>query len=242
MTSLPSERVVLARHSTPGGEIQLQQRPLPDGSLAFEIIADGVFLMASYNQVSARALARLALEAVMTGSGSGLRVLVGGLGMGFTLQETLSRNVASVDVVEVSPYIIEWNRTHFAPLNADALADPRVRLVQDDLYTVLRQAPTAAYHAILLDVDNGPSWLAHADNARLYTIEALKRWSALLVPGGSFAVWSAQPEPEFLERLQTVFGQAKELPVADPHQEKEPVEYFIYLSTKAGRVDCRDLG
>jgi len=172
----------------------------------------------------------------MTASGSGLRVLVGGLGMGFTLQETLSRNVASVDVVEVSPYIIEWNRTYFAPLNADALADPRVRLVQDDLYTVLRASPTAAYHAILLDVDNGPSWLAHENNARLYTLAALERWSALLVPEGSFAVWSAQPEPEFLERLQTVFGQAEELSVADRNQEDAPVEYFIYRGASPFRT------
>ena len=228
MTVLPSERFVLARHTTPGGEIQLQQRPLIDGSLAFEIISDGVFLMASYNQASERALAHHALEAAMTALGSGLRVLVGGLGMGFTLQATLARDVASVDVVEVSPYIIEWNRTYFAPLNADALADPRVRLIQNDLYTVLRVSPEAAYHAILLDVDNGPSWLAKADNAQLYTLEALKRWSALLVPGGSFAVWSAQPEPEFLERSQTVFGRAEELSVTDPNQEKGQVDYFIY--------------
>jgi spermidine synthase len=184
--------------------------------------------MASYNQASERALAHHALEVVMTSSASGLRVLVGGLGMGLTLQETLSRNVASVDVVEVSPYIIEWNRTHFAPLNAHALADPRVRLIQNDLYTVLCASPEAAYHAILLDVDNGPSWLAHADNARLYTLAALERWSALLVPGGSFAVWSAQPEPEFLKSLQAVFGQAEELSVADRNQEDAPVEYFIY--------------
>ena len=232
MSSLPSERVVLARHTTPGGEIQLQRRPLPDGSLAFEIISDGVFLMASYNQVSARALARYALEAVETGpcsERSQLRALVGGLGMGFTLQEALTHDVVSVDVVEISPYIIEWNRIYFAPLHEDVLADPRVRLIQEDLYTVLRAASPAAYHAILLDVDNGPSWLAHEDNARLYTPEALERWSALLTPGGCFAVWSAQPEPEFLESMRTIFGRAEEIPIVVSHHKNEPVEYFIYL-------------
>jgi spermidine synthase len=231
MVSLPSERVVLARHVTPGGEIQLQQRPLPDGSPAFEIISDGVFLMASYNQGSGRALARHALEAVETGPDSEqreLRILVGGLGMGFTLQETLTRDVASVDVVEISPYIIEWNRTHFAPLNGDVLADPRVRLIQDDLYTVLYTSSTAAYLAILLDVDNGPSWLAHEKNARLYTYEALERWSALLNPGGTFTVWSAQPEPEFLERMQTIFSRAEEISILAPNHQQEPLEHFIY--------------
>jgi spermidine synthase len=227
---LPSERIVLARHVTPDGEIQLQQRPLPDGSPAFEIISDGVFLMASYNQVSARALAQHGLEAVKTGPGverRELRVLVGGLGMGFTLQEALSSEVAAVDVVEISSYIVEWNRTHFAALNGAALADPRVGLIRDDLYTLLSTS-TKSYHAILLDVDNGPSWLAHPDNARLYTLQALERWSAMLAPGGCFAVWSAQPEPEFLERMGDVFPRAQEILVLDPDDKTEPVEYFIY--------------
>jgi spermidine synthase len=228
MESLPSERVVLARHTTSSGEIQLQQRLLPDGSLAFEIISDGVFLMASYNQVSERALAHHALGAVKTSPGSELRVLVGGLGMGYTLRETLDAGVGSVDVVEISPYIVEWNRTYFAPLNGDALADPHVRLIQDDLYTILRTHATPAYHAILLDVDNGPSWLAHPDNARLYTLEALERWSAILAPGGRLSVWSAQPEPEFLGRMGAIFRRTEEISVVAPNTRNEPVEHFIY--------------
>jgi spermidine synthase len=226
-----AERVVLDRHVTPRGEIQLQRRPLPDGSAAFEIISNGVFLMASYNQVSERALARYALEGVETSQGAEgaeLRVLVGGLGMGYTLAETLRRDVAWVDVVEHSPYIIAWNRTYFAPLNSHALADPRVRLVQDDLYNLLCTSPTPTYQAIVLDVDNGPSWLAHEDNARLYALEALERWAAMLASGGCFSVWSAQPEPEFLERMGAVFGRAEEISVLAPNHKNEPMEYFIY--------------
>ena len=235
MVSLPSERVVLARHVTSTGEIQLQQRPQADGSLAFEIISDGVFLMASYNQASARALAQHALEAVQTSPESGpveLRILVGGLGMGFTAQEALTSDVASVEVVEISPYIIEWNHTYFGPLNGDVMADSRVKIIEDNLYAVLHASPTAAYHAILLDVDNGPSWLAHPDNARLYTDEALEGWSELLMPGGAFGVWSAQPEPEFLKRMRTVFGQAEEILVVAPDYSTEPVEYFLYQGVK----------
>ena len=251
MFSLPPERIVLARHTTPGGEIQLQRRPLPDGSQAFEIISDGVFLMASYNQVSERALAQHALEPLKTNDESvdaaspcrgfsraasqhraRLRLLIGGLGMGFTLQETLTHDVARVDVVEISPHIVEWNRTHFAPLNGDVLADPRVRLIHDDLYTVLLGAPATAYHAILLDVDNGPSWLAHPDNALLYTRQALERWSALLAPGGTLAVWSAQPEPEFLERMRVVFGRAEEIPILTPHPSRDTVDHYVYQATR----------
>jgi spermidine synthase len=230
MLGVPSQRVVLARHPTPTGEIQLQQRPLADGSLAFEIIVDGVFLMASYNQTSERALAHCALDALLPQAQSDRRLLIGGLGMGFTLQEALlTPQVTAIDVVEISPNMIEWNRTHFAPLNGYVLANPRVTLLQEDAYTILHAHSQRGvqYHAILLDVDNGPSWLVHEDNARLYTTEALQRWARLLVPGGCFAVWSAQRESEFLEQLRTVFGRAEEI-LVEATSEKGRIEQFVY--------------
>ena len=233
MIPLPTERVVIARHNTIDGEIQLQQRPLPDGSLAFEIISNGTFLMASYNQVSERALARHALQSISAEPNSELPVLVGGLGMGFTLQETLANQATSVDVVEMSPYVIAWNRTHFASLNDNVLADPRIKLIQDDLYAIFSLAPPNSYACILLDVDNGPSWLAHENNARLYTPDTLKQWSILLKSGGTFAVWSAQPEPEFLKQMKAVFCWADEVIIEAPDYKNESAEYFIYLGLKA---------
>lgn len=232
MISLPAGRVVIARHTTFEGEIQLQRRPLPDGSPAFEIISNGVFLMASYNQTSERALASTTLKAMNPGLFSELRVLIGGLGMGFTLLEILAHKVSSVDVVEISPHIIDWNRTHLVSLNDNVLADPRVRLIQDDLHTVLSTSSPASYSAILLNVDNGPSWLVHENNARLYTVDALKRWSSMLMPGGALAVWSAQREPEFLQRMMTIFGYAGEVVIVAPNVKNEPTEYFIYYGLK----------
>jgi len=230
MISLPAERVVIARHTTFDGDIQLQRRLLPDNSTAFEIISNGVFLMSSYSQISERALATCTLKAINPGLFSELRILLGGLGMGFTLQETLANKAASVDVVEVSHHIVAWNRTHLAAINGNVLADPRVKLIQADLYTVLSTASPASYSAILLDVDNGPSWLVYEDNARLYTLDALKQWSAMLMPGGALAVWSAQPEPEFLKRMMTVFGDTNEISIVAPNIKNEPTEYFIYWS------------
>lgn len=236
MDPYPSERVVIARHPTTDGEIQLQRRQQPDGSLAYEIIADGVFLMASYNQVSEKALAECVLPSVMARPLAERRLLVGGLGMGYTLQATLSAalfategsTVEAVDVVEFSPHIVEWNRTHFAALNGDVLKDPRVTIIQDDLYTVMNRSPRSSYCAILLDVDNGPSWLAHPGNARLYTDQALRRWSALLMPGGILAVWSAQVEPDLLRRMTSIFGKATETIVVANERQGEPVETYIY--------------
>ncbi|MCP4165344.1 MAG: spermine/spermidine synthase [Chloroflexi bacterium] len=228
MNPQPQERVVLARHTTPSGEIQLQQRRWDDGSTAFEIISDGVFPMASYNQISERALARHSLAELDNRQGPEPRMLIGGLGMGFTLQETLDLGVESVDVVEISPYIIEWNRSHFAVLNGNALADPRVTIIHQDLYLFLTALSHEVYDAILLDVDNGPSWLAHEKNGQLYTLETLRTWSELLKSGGVFAIWSAQAEPAFLRNMDTVFTMVEEIPIVVQSHRKEPVEHFLY--------------
>ena len=224
-----SERVILAHHETKTGQVQLQQRTFPTGETAYEIIVDGVFLMASYNRTSGGALTRYALDALPIRPDSEARVLVGGLGMGFTLQEALVDGVIAVDVAELSSYIVEWNRTYFGDMNGHALDDPRTRLLQGDLYSVLEMTEAGAYHIIALDVDNGPSWLAHEDNARLYTLDSLQRWTHLLVPGGIFGVWSAQQEPAFLAIMKQVYAYVDELPVtAQDHRPEIPNDY-IYL-------------
>ncbi len=225
---LQPERVILARHTTTTGEIQLQQRTLTNGSLAFEIISNGVFLMASYNQVSERALVQVALQTLQIDTSEAWPCLIGGLGMGFTLQEALYTGATTIDVVEIDAHIIDWNQSYFAQLNGQALTDKRVQLIQDDLYSVLLTSPVSTYYAILLDVDNGPSWLSYQGNARLYTVDALQRWATLLKPGGSFAVWSAQREPAFLATLKTVFNQTDEIPVVSPHNKNKLVTDFIY--------------
>ena len=153
--------------------------------------------------------------------------------MGLTLQAVLEYEVATVEVVEISAHIAEWNRTHFAPLNDHALVDPRVTLLQEDLYDVHTFMQEAAYAAILLDVDNGPSWLVHEDNARLYTDDALGRWSNALAPGGALAVWSAQRETEFLGDMAAVFDYTEEITIDAPVSYGRDAEFYIYCGVKA---------
>jgi spermidine synthase len=191
MSRTADQRKIIDWRVTVSGEVQLQQRAPADGSPAFEIISDGVFLMASYSQTSERTLARQAIEAVKPEQDNEFRILVGGLGMGFTLQECLvcavdlgyAASDIQVDVVEISDAIVEWNHTHLASMNGQALDHPSVQLIQTDLYDVLMESTTSIYDAIVLDVDNGPSWLAQEQNGRLYSEEALVCWGNILKPG-----------------------------------------------------------
>lgn len=217
------------------GELQLQRRAAAEagGRMAYEIILNGVFLMASYNRASAVALSRLALGPLL-GEDRPLRVLVGGLGMGFTLQAVLEYpQVAEVEVVEIDPHVIAWNDAYFGELNGEALHDPRTTLVQADLADYLARTG-GQYDAMALDTDNGPDWLALEQNARLYDEAALRRMWALLRPGGVLALWGASPAPEFQASVRAVFAGAELLRVVEPGPRGEPTDYFIHRARRLG--------
>jgi spermidine synthase len=223
------EKVVLAREMTSQGEIQLQHWIETDGPgrPVYEIIFNGVFLMASYNERSGKAVATLAIEP-LAGERRTMRVLIGGLGIGYTLQAALDyHEIQAVDVVEIEEHIINWAQRFFGELNGHALSDPRVRLIQMDLGDYLLQAEET-YDAIILDVDNGPTWLALESNQRLYERPTLTRVKDLLTEGGVFTVWAAEKCPDFQERLEEVFGQAEEITIQETDRRGRPTDYFIY--------------
>jgi spermidine synthase len=153
----------------------------------WEILWEGTFLMSSECRDSERALGALARG----------RTLVGGLGMGFTLRAALDAGARLVDAVEISRAVIDWNRGPLVELSDRALDDPRVRVHEADVIAFLADA--RGYDAILLDVDNGPSWTARPENAALYDLDFLRH---ALEPDGVVAIWSAQKEqlPDFEER------------------------------------------
>lgn len=218
-------RIVIARESTPNGELQLQRRR----DDVYEIIYNGVFLMASYNEPSARALAQLALER-LPASQTNLRVLVGGLGMGYTLAAGLaSPRVDRVDVVEIEPLIVRWNREHLGELAGAPLMDPRAHLFETDLVAFLQETSTK-YDALLLDVDNGPGWLAIDANEQLYGQAGLQRLMSRLRTGGVLGIWSANTSPEFLERLAVIFGNSTSETVSDRTPEGREITATIYLA------------
>jgi spermidine synthase len=168
---------------------------------AFHIHIDRDELMASRGHGSEEELARLALAALPHRPAA--RVLVGGLGMGYTLRAALDAvgPAATVTVAEVFPAVVAWNQGVLGPLAGNPLADPRARVVQADVADALARAETP-FDAILLDVDNGPEALTLESNQRLYTPAGLRTLHAALAAGGVLAVWSANDDPRFAHRLE----------------------------------------
>ncbi len=163
----------------------------------YEIIANGTFLMDTRAGESERLLVRAAAPA-------GGRVLIGGLGVGFSLREALALpGLTEVVVVERESAVIRWNHQHLG--NAPALADPRTRCVQADLLTWLA-GTTERFDALCLDIDNGPDWTLSAANATLYSAASLRTLAARLTPTGTLAVWSAAASAPFEARLRGRFG------------------------------------
>lgn len=185
--------IELARVRAPGGgELSLHRR-----ERALVIRVDGQELMSNQSVGSEQALATIGCAGIGDG-----RVLIGGLGLGYTLGAALATvgPRAQVTVAEISEALVEWNRTVVGPEAAAALADPRVTIAVGDVGEAM--AP-GRFDAILLDVDNSPHALTRPGNAGLYSPRGLARAFAALRPGGRLAVWSAAPAPAFERRLAT---------------------------------------
>ena len=166
-----------------------------------EVISNGVFLMDTRSGQSARLLVRAALDAVPVGA----RLLIGGLGGGFSLSEAVrSAKPAEIVVVEIEPALVAWHRTCLARFSNGALEDPRVRVVGADIVAWL-PSTDQCFDAICLDTDNGPDWTVFDDNAALYDHRGLMLLRRHLTPAGVLAVWSASASPAFVDRLATAF-------------------------------------
>jgi spermidine synthase len=209
-----------------GGELRLKQR-----GAEFSIMLGQNELMNSRLSGSEEALATIACERIRDRKVP--RVLIGGLGMGFTLRAALAAlgPVARIVVAELVPAVVAWARGPMAEVFADSLTDPRVSIREADVGHLIR-SEASAFDAILLDVDNGPEGLTRKANDALYDLRGLSAARAALRPGGVLAVWSSTQNPKFTWRLGKA-GFAVEEVRARANGLRGGARHVIWIATRA---------
>lgn len=218
------EKVAECREN--GIDFLLRRVPIDD-RLEYELTINGVFIMASYNHLSSELLVRSAPKYM--DADADLHILIGGLGMGYTVSEACSlESVTKVDVVEKHSIVVDWNREYLSEGNKNCLDDPRVRVILSDFYLYILNTEQK-YHLICMDIDNGPMMLVEETNLRVYHREFFQQIKPHLQPGGVFAVWSCNPDPELEEELGNVFTSCTVEEVYEVHQGAE-VPYYIYFA------------
>ncbi len=221
------EYLEIDSEETPLGVLTLRHYRASTGEEGYEILIDGAFLMASHGSHAERAMAGLA-HARLASRARSLTALVGGLGAGHTLRAALDLpEIGRVVVAEIGAKVVEWNRRYFADANARAVDDPRVDIVIDDLSRVIDDHPKS-FDLMLLDVDNGPGWLAAPGNAGLYTTGGVSACRNALTPGGVLAIWCPQPNPGFEATLREVFPNVDVKTTSDPDEPPST----IYLANR----------
>lgn len=221
----------IARAETERGELVLRERRPDDGGpTALELRANGVFVMDTVEVGTERALASAALALVAEPRA----VLVGGLGLGFTMHEVLAdHRVETCTVVEIEPALVDWMRDGTVPQGPALLADGRLGVVVADVAMAVAEARPASYDLVLMDVDNGPGHLVHDANAALYATPFLTAVRRALRPGGAVVVWSADPAPELEATLADAYGAAEARPLDVLLQERDE-QYWLYVARVPG--------
>ena len=223
---------------TPIGLIYLSRRELQNrpGEHVFEVFIEAELLMSSLGPVSERALATsaLALHERKT-QGEGLRVLVGGLGLGYTAHAALgSPDVSLVRVVDKMDFVIGWMRKGLLPLSEQLNADPRLELVKGDVYADLLGPASEQWDLILVDVDHAPDSPLDAASEVFYTLDGQKQVAKHLAPGGVLAVWSAADNDRFAAVLATTHPEASREHVRwvneQEGEEHGPIENVLFFA------------
>jgi spermidine synthase len=195
------EYVEIARAESPRGEVVLRERRDENAPTILELRVNGVFVMDTLETTTERALAHAALALAEAPT----RVLVGGLGLGFTMHEVLADpRVETCTVVEIEQAVVDWMRDGTITHGPSLLAEARVSVVVADVAAALAEAGDSAYDLVLLDVDNGPDYLVHDANDALYKepfLQAAHRATAQVL-----AIWSAAEAPQLRAALGAVFG------------------------------------
>ena len=220
----------MARAESPRGEIVLRERrdagAGPNSPVVLELRVNGVFVMDTFETSSEKGLATAALKQVENPG----NVVIGGLGLGFTVHEVLAdTRVEKLVVVEIEDALVQWMRDGTVPHGPSYLADERVTVMTADIRTAMAEATPAAYDLVLLDVDNGPGFLVYDENEAIYQREFLHQVKEALRPGGALVIWSAAESPTLQAEMEQVFGESVAVPYDVTLQSRDE-HYWIYLA------------
>ncbi len=222
-----TEYAEVARAESARGEVVLRRRIEEHAADALELRVNGVFVMDTRETSTEVELAAAALDLVA----SPRRVVVGGLGLGYTTQRVLAdQRVEEVRVVEIEEALVAWMRDGTVPHGPAVLADKRLRVVTADIAMAVVEA-TSTYDLVLLDVDNGPGYLVHQANEQVYARPFLEAARRIIDPGGALVIWSASPAPELAADLEAVFGNCTEHR-HDVVLQGRAEQYLLYLSRR----------
>lgn len=221
----------IAHGNSKFGELVLRRRSRgrdATPSTVYELISGGVFLMDSEDPSTERRLASESLARVPPPE----TVVIGGLGLGFTLMEVVASPLPrAIHVVEIEGLLVDWALQGLIPNVRSALQDPRVQVYVADLRAYVEALPPRSADLILIDVDNGPDFLVHESNASLYQSPFLERSRLTLQPGGLLAVWSSSRSARLRDALTEVFGQCEEVAFRVTRAGR-PFEYFLYFASQ----------
>jgi len=218
----------IARQAGPRGEVVLRRR-LGEGPSTEELIINGVFAMDSSETSTERLLGELAVQ-----SGRAERVLVGGLGLGYTVAGISAKDVGAIDIMEIEQCLIDWAHQGVTATLAAAGSDSRIRFHAADVRLALQgsyDGLVGPWDAIVLDVDNGPDFLIHGENRALYTEAGLRAAYARLAPGGTLAIWCQRPAPPLLAVLVRVAASTCEHIIEVSRGERR-LRYAIYTLSR----------
>lgn len=220
-------RIKLGEANTPGGGALA----LFEQDNTYSISYQGQQLMHSKMTTSEELLGKLGVDRLKGKENA--RILVGGLGLGFTLQTVLqgAQADAQIDVAELIPEVVEWNRSFLKALNGSLLDDPRVKTLAEDVGQLIKKTSPETYDTILLDVDNGPIAMVAASNNSLYSHYGIRSIHAALKPDGRAVFWSAQADPKFEKRLRKAGFKVKPVP-AKTHPGAKRAAYILYVADR----------
>ena len=198
---------------------------------SFGIYIDGKELMHSKASASECYLGKIGVSHLINAEKS--RILIGGLGLGFTLKSVLSHSSSfvKVDIVEIIPEIIDWNKTFLHGLNGSLLEDPRVNVVNADVSEIIFDTQSNFYDGIILDLDNGPVPMVDENNAKLYECSGIKKMNRKLRSNGRIAIWSAGPDLDFEDMLKINSISFSKIQ-AKAHQGAKRARHLIYVINK----------